>query len=227
MFSANVGFQGNRALSDEATVHITFFPSSLSSFPVITSTQRSFRLAEDIQVGHLVTTISATSPVAGTTISYFIAGGNANQAFEIDSQGQFKVKGMLDFETTQSYDIWVEARDNREPPLSAFYGLNINIVDENDNVPEFNKLYYNASLLEEESPPLTVLSVTATDGDTGDNGRITYAIDGGNEGGAFVIDRTSGGIRTQMRLDREAVDAYKLVVTATDHVSTIKVFCKL
>ena len=64
-----------------------------------------------------------------------------------------------------------------------------------------------------------MLIVAATDADSDDNGRVTYAITGGNEGTPFLIDNTEGRIRTNMKLDRETRDHYLLQVEAIDHVS--------
>ncbi len=61
-----------------------------------------------------------------------------------------------------------------------------------------------------------VVKVSATDEDSGVNSAITYAIDAGNEDERFGIDATSGQITLVRPLDRETIDSYTLVVTASD-----------
>ena len=51
----------------------------------------------------------------------------------------------------------------------------------------------------------------------GTNSQISYTFNNGDDGnGAFVIDETSGVIRTAIRLDREAKSEYHLVAYAVD-----------
>ena len=57
----------------------------------------------------------------------------------------------------------------------------------------------------------------ANDPDSGRNGELTYEIIDGNSDDAFVIDPPfSGIVKTNMVLDREIVDSYKLVIVARD-----------
>lgn len=56
--------------------------------------------------------------------------------------------------------------------------------------------------------------MSATDADSGLNGRIKYALDDGVE--AFVIDPTSGILRTAASLDRESIPQYNIHVFAID-----------
>lgn len=99
--------------------------------------------------------------------------------------------------------------------------LNVVVSDSNDSPPVFDKLYYNVTVDENENPPVSVISVTASDADSGDNGRISYhLVEAGSDSSSshFAID-AAGDVRTMARLDREQKDRYMLVVTATDNVS--------
>lgn len=59
--------------------------------------------------------------------------------------------------------------------------------------------------------------VTATDADKGPNARLAYHIVDGNHDNAFVIEpATSGTIKTNIVLDREIRDSYRLTVIVTD-----------
>ncbi|MBK1827208.1 cadherin domain-containing protein [Haloferula rosea] len=69
--------------------------------------------------------------------------------------------------------------------------------------------------IDENSPSSTpVGTVTASDPDVGDS--LTYAITGGNTGGAFAIDSASGAITVAGSIDHETTTQYVLTVTVTD-----------
>ncbi len=218
-FCCNI-LQGQNPQSDESIVTITFLPASATNFPSFAASQRSFRFYEDTPKQTTVTSVLATSSKPGVAITYRIAGGNHNSAFEVDREsGLIRTKRGLDYENVQNYNLWVEAVDSSDPPLAAYIALNIDIRDRNDNVPKFVSTYYNASIAEGEQPG-QVLTVEAVDGDSGDNGRVTYRIADGNVGEAFNLDPNNGRIRSNVVLDRERVLSYSLLVVATDHVST-------
>jgi protocadherin-16/23 len=61
------------------------------------------------------------------------------------------------------------------------------------------------------------LQVSATDADQGANSRVLYHIVDGNHDNAFVIEPPfSGLVKTNIVLDREIRDTYRLTVIATD-----------
>uniref|UniRef100_A0A8C4K998 Cadherin domain-containing protein n=1 Tax=Dromaius novaehollandiae TaxID=8790 RepID=A0A8C4K998_DRONO len=64
---------------------------------------------------------------------------------------------------------------------------------------------------------LHVLTVRATDGDAGANADLLYRLlNAGGPNEVFEIDPRSGVIRTRGPVDREAVEAYELLVEAAD-----------
>lgn len=66
----------------------------------------------------------------------------------------------------------------------------------------------------------SVVQVSATDADIGLNGKIRYTLsEKDQEEGSFVIDSTSGVIRTNKGLDRESVAVYELEAYAIDRGS--------
>ncbi len=54
--------------------------------------------------------------------------------------------------------------------------LPINITDVNDNAPVFAQPMYSVQLVENWPVGATVIKTSATDADSGDNGRITYSL---------------------------------------------------
>lgn len=163
--------------------------------------------------------MSATSPKQSplNRIYYAIAGGNVGDSLQVDANsGEVMVAGNgLDYEVWPEYTVWIEARDSDSPPLRTVLRLIINVTDANDNPPKLDNLIYNASILEEEYPPQFVISVHATDIDSGSNAELFYRLARDAEG-SFEIDSIKGEISTKAKLDRESISSYQLIVEAID-----------
>ena len=119
----------------------------------------------------------------------------------------------LDRETTPFYNLTITVSDISGKKTTA--RLNITVLDMNDNAPIFSNSTYKATIVENQ-PPVTVVSVMATDADQGSNKDLTYRIMDGNIGDVFTIDSLTGKIRCLKSLDREEHDSYVLKVVAED-----------
>lgn len=210
--------QGENSKTTSAELTILLRPSHL--FPTFSYlAQEQFTLPEDIAEGKVITKIHATSPKKGPNgaIKYAIAGGNVFDALKIDANsGELAIdKAGLDYEKSQIYEVWVEAADNDRPSLRSVTKLILNVTDANDNSPIMDQLIYHAEVLEEETPPVLVSKVSANDADSGDNGVITYRLRTDFDG-SFEIDADSGEIFTTMKLDRENIANYEILVEAVD-----------
>lgn len=65
------------------------------------------------------------------------------------------------------------------PPASTPAKLTVNILDVNDNTPQFKPFgitYYTERILEGATPGTTLIAVAAVDPDKGLNGLITYSL---------------------------------------------------
>ena len=72
----------------------------------------SFSVDENAGGGTVVGTVEATDPDAGDTVTYSITAGNEDGRFAIGrSTGEITVAAALDYETTDSYTLTVEADD--------------------------------------------------------------------------------------------------------------------
>lgn len=81
----------------------------------------------------------------------------------------------------------------RQGGLSAQTYVHIEVEDLNDNAPVFNPDQYAASISSHAPPGTEVLSVIATDRDSGRFGRVTYDVLPGDMSGSFTLDRQTGG----------------------------------
>jgi protocadherin Fat 4 len=123
------------------------------------------------------------------------------------SRDQVVIASGFDYETAPYYEAWVEVMDSGNPSLRSVIQLLINVTDANDNAPVIDSTVYNASIPEEEYPPLLVTKISAKDADSERNGEITYHLkDDFDE--TFVIDESTGEVSTNAKLDREEVGLY-------------------
>lgn len=210
--------QGHEPKSAKCELAIDLRPAHL--FPTFSySSETQFILSEDVAEGKLVTKIQASSPKKGPAgnIKYAIAGGNVRNALKIDrTSGDVTIgRGHLDYETSQQYEVWIEASDSDNPSLRSVMKLTINVTDANDNGPIMEKMIYYAEVMEEEPPPQMVARVRATDADSDENGQVSYRLVNDFES-AFEIDSDTGEIFTSLRLDREDIPNYELIVEAVD-----------
>jgi cadherin EGF LAG seven-pass G-type receptor 1 len=102
--------------------------------------------------------------------------------------------------------------------------LYVNVTDANTHVPSFQSGPYSATVLEDTPVGATVLVVTATDGDVGENARLTYVLAEGVEdedpdGPFFAVNPATGAVVTARKLDRETRTGFLLTVTARDNGS--------
>ena len=169
-------------------------------------------------------TVQASQNTPGTSILYYIAGGNIDNAFALSSEeGVLQTTGRLDYEHTSDYTLWLEARVTGTPPQASYRRIMVRVVDENDNVPVFQQGFYNTTIMEGDDfvDPVQVTIVSATDLDSGANGRIQYSFSEETRAdvdNAFHMNSQSGEIRCMQNLDREVRDSYTLLVLASDQV---------
>lgn len=122
------------------------------------------------------------------------------------------VASGFDYETAPHYEAWIEVRDSDTPALRSVLQLLVNVTDANDNAPVMEAAIYNATVAEDEYPPLFVGQVAARDRDSGENGQVMYHLVD-NFSDTFVIDGNTGQIETNVKLDREEV--HKCIITVT------------
>lgn len=148
---------------------------------------------------------------------------NENRLFYIDEEtGVIRVGRSegLDYETHKA-GIHLVAIAQTDAPASVFMwgyaDIWIHLSDQNDNSPVFAQKEYTATVAEGNSKGAFVVRVTAVDPDDNENSRLSYHLVDGNHDNAFVIDPTDSGIvKTNIVLDSEIRNTYKLTVIATD-----------
>ncbi|WAQ95200.1 CELR3-like protein, partial [Mya arenaria] len=122
----------------------------------------------------------------------------------------------IDREQNDSVILTIVARDNGVPSKNNTSEVYVDILDFNDNAPQFINLPYNRRISESVTVNKTVLKVSAYDRDEEMNSKVTYYIKSGS-GVNFSINEITGEIIVQTPLDRETRSEYDIVVIAKDN----------
>ena len=128
-----------------------------------------------------------------------------------------QLKKQLDREVQSSYRVQVVAYDGGATPNSGTVTVDINVLDINDNNPEFDNQSYQVAVPENIPLGRTILNIHASDPDEGMYGEIVYGLqaDQSASGGLpFWINSTSGDIIINGLVDHEEKSMYSLTVTA-------------
>ena len=194
--------------------------------PVFTESTSSLALAETTQSGVFLFKFTAIDDDLGNNadISYHITNGNIGNTFHIDSiTGRLYLNSTVDYERRQLYTLDIIAQDNGQPRLHTTTVCYINVIDANDRAPEFDSAALVREIPEDIQVGSSVITMTATDGDSGVNAEIVYLISRQDPpSGRFQIDPTSGVIRTTVPLDYELIQEYIITVVATDQAEDIE-----
>lgn len=151
-----------------------------------------------------------------------LEGGEGNFALENRNGVVYLVVASrnLDRESKQNYSFTIIAKDPENPNVNTSTSFMLEIGDENDSPPRFEKEVYEASVSEVANPGTSVLRVQAIDPDIGNNSAIVYSLRAASNGAPyqkwFEIDSATGLITTKSHLDCETDPMPTLIVTATD-----------
>jgi len=110
------------------------FSGSGNTAPSITVGQ-VFAVPENSTSGALVGAVVASDSEGNFLSGWTIVSGDLNGAFFINSSGEIRVAGIVNFEVNPSYTLGVQVSDGTE--LSAIQFLTINV----ENIPEFTDVF--------------------------------------------------------------------------------------
>ena len=145
--------------------------------------------------------------------------GNYSDMFTINSvTGEIMIGRALDHERLTSHHLSVMATDKGPNPRTGLAHVWVNVLDSNDNPPEFEDAEYEFHLSDRARRGQFVGKIRALDLDISDHDKIRYSIIGGNEHQIFSIEETSGIITLVNLHNFDSVPAYQLNVTVSDGV---------
>ncbi|XP_047210219.1 protocadherin gamma-A11-like [Girardinichthys multiradiatus] len=124
----------------------------------------------------------------------------------------------LDREQRPSLHFKLIAVDGGTPQRSGSVNIDVTVLDANDNIPVFNQSVYKASVIENTVKGTSVITVNATDADSGSNGLITFSLSKtkGSAADIFIIDNSAGTIYVSGDIDFEKQKKYEVRVEAKD-----------
>ncbi|KAM8848077.1 uncharacterized protein ACB058_011861 [Synchiropus picturatus] len=127
----------------------------------------------------------------------------------------------LDRESASEYNISVSCSDEGVPSLSSSVTLTLQISDVNDNPPVFERSSYEAYIVENNTPGLSIFTVRATDADWNQNARVSYILEDSSVNGVSVssyvsISADSGVVHAVRSFDYEQIKDFEFRVKAQD-----------
>ncbi|KAM3612665.1 uncharacterized protein V6R79_012443 [Siganus canaliculatus] len=192
--------------------------------PVINVMSKSSAIREDIQPGTVVTMINIQDPDSGENgkVRCFInddipltISSTSNNFFSLTTDSD------LDRERASEYNVTVTCSDEGVPSLSSSVTLTLQISDVNDNAPVFERSSYEAYIIENNTPGLSIFTVKATDADWNQNARVSYILEDSSVNGVPVssyvsVSADSGVIHAVRSFDYEQIKDFHFRVRAQD-----------
>ncbi|XP_008833723.2 protocadherin beta-13 [Nannospalax galili] len=124
----------------------------------------------------------------------------------------------LDREEEAELRLILIAQDGSSPPRSGTTDVHVEVVDINDNAPQFEQLFYRVQFPEDSPVGFLVVTVSATDKDIGINGEISYSLFQASYdiSKTFSIHPLTGEVRLKEQLDFERTQSYEVNIEARD-----------
>ncbi|XP_033994861.1 protocadherin-19 isoform X7 [Trematomus bernacchii] len=192
--------------------------------PVFDESVYTVNVMENSPINTLVIDLNATDPDEGPngevvyTFNSYVT-EKTRDAFKIDSRtGIITVNGILDYETSQIFEIDIQAKDLGPNSIPAHCKVTVNVMDTNDNPPIISLLSLNTEMVEVSENAqrgYVIALVRVSDKDSGANGKVQCRLQG-NVPFRLQEYESFSTILVDGRLDREQKDTYNLTIQAED-----------
>ncbi|XP_077433222.1 protocadherin gamma-A3-like isoform X8 [Vanacampus margaritifer] len=187
--------------------------------PVFNQTLYKAKVVENAPKGTHVLTVNATDVDSGSNgnVTYSFSNSNAEISglFQIDQMtGLISIVKQINYEKDKTIELMVDAKD--QGGLADSAKIELEVLDLNDNVPVINVMSFTSPVSENSPAGTTIGIINVKDLDSGENGHVRCAIEGG------VPFRIKSNVRhyfamvTDAALDRERVPDYNITVIASD-----------
>ncbi|KAM9849709.1 protocadherin beta-16-like [Aulostomus maculatus] len=192
--------------------------------PEINIMSKTNVISEDAELNTVVTMINIEDKDSGENgkVNCFIS---ENIPFTLKTSTSnfytLVTDGDLDRERASEYNISVSCSDEGVPSLSSSVTLTLHISDVNDNAPVFERSSYEASIVENNTPGLSIFTVKARDADWNQNARVSYILEDSSVNGVPVssyvsVSADSGVIHAVRSFDYEQIKDFHFRVKAQD-----------
>ncbi|CAM5160482.1 unnamed protein product [Natator depressus] len=212
---------GSPPRSASVHIHVDVLDSN-DNAPVFNQTTYRASVRENTQTDTLVVKTSAFDLDAGPNgdIVYSFSShtpAKVRELFALDSAtGELRVKGLLDYEETVFYEIYIQAKDKGSNPGVAHCKALVEIIDVNDNAPQITVTSVYSPVPEDAAPGTVIALLSVTDLDSGDNGLVNCFLPIGIPFTLSSSLKNYYTLKTKAALDRELVSEYNITVTAKD-----------
>ena len=216
---------GTPELKGTMTVNVTIL--DLNDNPPAFLQQRYYAtVPENITVGASVIQVSAEDPDSGNNgeVMYTInrRQSDSQELFAIDEySGLLTVNKRLDFESKESHELVVVAKDRGDAPQETTAFFTVRITDINDNQPTISFLFKTPGGKPEVREDVTVgqriADVVVADPD--EPSKVSnLAVTLSGDDGHFKLERMKTGYHLVLakELDREIADTFNLLLDALD-----------
>nr|DBA30670.1 TPA: hypothetical protein GDO54_006625 [Pyxicephalus adspersus] len=214
---------GNPPRSGTALVRIIVTDDN-DNFPLFTEQLYKVNVNENIPANSIVATVTAIDKdedVNGQiTYSFSKTSGNANNkgTFTINSlTGEIKTNSNLDYELVTNYELAVQAKDGGG--LVSHCKVLVEVMDENDNVPEIYIITLSSPIPEDSAPGTLIALIRLHDKDSAENGEVDCKLSGEMPFNLVFSSNSFYAIVTTGPMDREKVSNYNITIEATDRGS--------
>ncbi|XP_062857111.1 protocadherin alpha-8-like [Trichomycterus rosablanca] len=191
--------------------------------PVFTKDSYSAKINENAPIDATIIQVNATDSDDGVNgeVFYSFAHGvdaEVTERFYLDPvTGELVVKGTIDFEQKDQYEIDIQASDKAIAPLIADKSILIQIIDLNDNAPEITVMSLTSTVPEDSKLGTTIALISVSDLDSGPNGKVSCSL---FEDLSFRVIRSLQdnmySLITAASLDREKISQYVITLVAKD-----------
>uniref|UniRef100_A0A3Q2DCV8 FAT atypical cadherin 3b n=1 Tax=Cyprinodon variegatus TaxID=28743 RepID=A0A3Q2DCV8_CYPVA len=189
-----------------------------SFIPSFSQPQYSFTIPENTPVGTVLGSVylgpgqtGLFTAVPGETID-----SNQEESFLVEKEtGLIRLVKPLDYEEFSSFRFKV-ATTARKDLIETMSTVDVEILDVNDNKPQFETKTYVATVMEGVPSGTRVIQVRAFDPDWGSNGQALSLSGPITASSVYAIDSKTGWITTLAQIDHEACSSYSFEVVASD-----------
>uniref|UniRef100_A0A8C8BT53 Cadherin domain-containing protein n=1 Tax=Oncorhynchus tshawytscha TaxID=74940 RepID=A0A8C8BT53_ONCTS len=210
-------------LSDSSKIIIDVIDVNDNS-ALINLISKSGSIPEDSRLNTVIAMMSVDDPDSENNGKVH-CGINENVPFTIKSTSNsfysLITDSDLDRERASEYNISVTCSDEGVPSLSSSVTLTLQISDVNDNAPVFERSSYEAYIIENNTPGLSIFTVKARDADWNQNARVSYILEDSSINGVPIssyvsVSADSGVIHAVRSFDYEHIKDFQFHVKAQD-----------
>uniref|UniRef100_A0A9J7ZRZ3 Protocadherin-15 n=1 Tax=Cyprinus carpio carpio TaxID=630221 RepID=A0A9J7ZRZ3_CYPCA len=186
--------------------------------PTFSQVSYSVEIFTNMLPGETILQLTAQDADAGLNglITYAILAGDQGDFIINNRTGRITLAPGVTLSVGRSYALTVRASDNAPDPerRSSITTVYIEVLPPNNqSPPRFPLQTYNLEISEAMRIGAILLNLQATDRELDP---ITYQIASGDPQQVFNLSRTIGLLLLAKPLDRETIDQYRLIVTASD-----------